>query len=341
MNGFRRPRRAVLERDRRRVASVDRASTVRVSAPADITRVACFQGRAGRRRRADGPERSRGRARSSAGDTSTRSRRCHDRASALPARGASRAPRRSWSERWSASASAFSRTPVTVRRSRVALLVLVVGGLAVTMWRRGRDRPVQGLAGRSGDGRTRRRRDEAVPMFERNVEAPVEFAPPEDLRPGQVGHARSTSRPTPSTSRATIVDLAVRGYLMIEEIPKDGMVRQGRLDAAPARRTRGDDLLTYERRCANGLFQDGDQVDALGAAEDVRRAPAEGRGGAVRRHRLARVVPASRPTGSARSWVVIGSLALSAGIALTIVLATLHQARPARHPVRRSAGCSC
>ena len=58
---------------------------------------------------------------------------------------------------------------------------------------------------------------------------------------------------------ATIVDLAVRGFLMIQEIPKEGWF--GKPDWRLIRLEQSDDeLLAYERRLLNGLFQDGTEV---------------------------------------------------------------------------------
>ena len=58
---------------------------------------------------------------------------------------------------------------------------------------------------------------------------------------------------------ATIVDLAVRGYLMIQEIPKEGWF--GKPDWTLIRLEEPEDeLLTYERRLLNGLFRDGGEV---------------------------------------------------------------------------------
>ena len=55
---------------------------------------------------------------------------------------------------------------------------------------------------------------------------------------------------------ATIVDLAVRGYLTIEEIPKEGWF--GKPDWTLHRTDKADDdLLTYERTLLTGLFKDG------------------------------------------------------------------------------------
>ena len=71
---------------------------------------------------------------------------------------------------------------------------------------------------------------EPVPVGEGDAEAPVEFAPPENVRPGQIG-TLIDERANVLDVTATIVDLAGRGYLLIQEIPKEGLVRQARLDA--------------------------------------------------------------------------------------------------------------
>jgi uncharacterized protein (TIGR04222 family) len=58
---------------------------------------------------------------------------------------------------------------------------------------------------------------------------------------------------------ATVVDLAVRGYLKIEEIPKHGLF--GKPDWKLVQlKNEGSDLLPYERELMDGLFQDGSEV---------------------------------------------------------------------------------
>ena len=52
--------------------------------------------------------------------------------------------------------------------------------------------------------------EEAVPLFERGTH-PVEYAPPDSIRPGQVGTLIDETA-TPLDVTATMVDLAVRGY---------------------------------------------------------------------------------------------------------------------------------
>ncbi|MQA80356.1 MAG: DUF2207 domain-containing protein [Streptosporangiales bacterium] len=74
----------------------------------------------------------------------------------------------------------------------------------------------------------------------------VTFAPPGGLRPGQVGTLDDDKADTIDVT-ATIVDLAVRGYLVIDELPDgDWGLRMLR---AP-----GPEFLPYERRFFDALF---------------------------------------------------------------------------------------
>ncbi|MEO8422483.1 MAG: DUF2207 domain-containing protein [Actinomycetota bacterium] len=217
-------------------------------------------------------------------------------------------------ERWSIG-RAFSRTPVTLGLSG-GLLALLIAGCGWLFWTRGRDRrfvgsPVdQTLGNPTGDA-------QAVPLFEHGV-APVEFAPPEDLRPGQVGTIVDERANTLDVT-ATIVDLAVRGYLTIEEIPKEGLF--GKPDWTLHRTDRLDgDLLTYERTLLAGLFKDGNDPtlsslkrtfsERLAKVEDQLYADAVERGWFVK-----------RPDKVRASWHARGALLFIAGVVLTFVLA--------------------
>src|SRR4030095_12951250 len=62
--------------------------------------------------------------------------------------------------------------------------------------------------------------EEPVPVGDADTSAPVEFAPPEGLRPGQIGTLIDERANTLDVT-ATIIDLAVRGFLTIQEIPKE------------------------------------------------------------------------------------------------------------------------
>src|SRR5207248_3355224 len=165
-------------------------------------------------------------------------------------------------ERWSA-ARACSVTPLTGGLSLLAA-VLLLGWVAWLMWTRGRDRrftgsPVDAVYG-SAEG------DQPVPLFERGA-VPVEFQPPDGLRPGQVGTLQNEAA-NPLDVTATIVDLAVRGYLRIEEIPKKHF--WGKPDWRLVQLKEPDqDLLDYERILFGGLFEDAEATDDQEVAETV------------------------------------------------------------------------
>ncbi len=210
---------------------------------------------------------------------------------------------------------AFSRTPVTLGLSG-GLLLLLIAGCGWLLWTRGRDRryvgsPVdQTMGNPTGES-------QAVPLFDRGV-APVEFAPPEDLRPGQVGTIVDEQANTLDVT-ATIVDLAVRGYLTIEEIPKEGWF--GKPDWTLHRTDKADaDLLTYERTLLTGLFKDGNDPalsslkrtfsERLTKVEDELYTDAVKRGWFLK-----------RPDTIRASWHARGALLFIAGLVLTFVLA--------------------
>ena len=288
---------------------------VRVSGPADIRRVACFQGTFGSTIACD-------HAQITKKDDAVFSQSNLPAFQAMsvvvampPGTVQSTAP--ILDERWSLD-KAFSRTPVTVGGG-MGLLVLVVGGLGFMMWRRARDVRFKGsqidqVMGGPADAET-----EQVPLFERNVDV-VEFAPPEDLRPGQVGTLIDEEANTLDVS-ATIVDLAVRKYLVIEEMPKTWMLGKADWNLRRLPDPEGDHLLPYETKLRDGLFEDGDQVEL----SELRKKFAERLQkvkDALYNDMVARKWFLRRPDRVRQIWVVIGSLALSAGIALTIVLAT-------------------
>ena len=210
---------------------------------------------------------------------------------------------------------AFSRTSATLGLSG-GLLILLVAGCGWLFWTRGRDRrfvgsPVDQTMG-NATGVV-----QAVPLFEHGI-VPVEFAPPGDLRPGQVGTIIDEQANTLDVT-ATIVDLAVRGYLTIEEIPKEGWF--GKPDWTLHRTGKADaDLLTYESTLLSGLFKDGNDPtlsslrrtfsERLTKVEDQLYADAVKRGWFVK-----------RPDEVRASWHARGALLFVAGLVLTFVLA--------------------
>jgi uncharacterized protein (TIGR04222 family) len=226
-------------------------ATVRVEGPAAITRVACYAG----------PEYSqlacqKAQVKDGAGVFSGRDLPAYNGFSVVvalpPGTVASTEP--ILEERWSLD-RAFSRTPGTVGGS-AGLLALIVGGFAALVWQQGRDRRYRGSQVEQVMGSTSGE-VEPIPLLERSANV-VEFAPPEDLRPGQVGTLIDERANTLDVT-ATIVDLATRRYLVIQEIPKEGWF--GKPDWTLVRQPApGDELLSYERKLLESLFETGDQV---------------------------------------------------------------------------------
>ena len=233
-------------------APIERAR-VMVTTPATIQRVACFQGYEGStepcaRATSDGSAASFGPGRQLApfeGVTVV---------VAIP-KGAVPEPKPILEERWSAG-RAFSLNAGTMTAAAATLAVL--GGALFRMWsREGRDRrflgsPIDQVMGTtSGE-------DETVPLGEGDFEAPVEFAPPEGVRPGQIGTLLD-ERANVIDVTATIVDLAGRGFLLIQEIPRHGLFSKADWTVIRLEKDEAE-LLTYEKKLLDGLFRDGNEV---------------------------------------------------------------------------------
>jgi uncharacterized membrane protein YgcG len=217
-------------------------------------------------------------------------------------------------ERWSLD-RAFRRTPLTIGGS-MGLLALIVIGFGLLVWRRGRDRRYRGsqvdqVMGSLGG------EEQAVPLFEKG-EAPVEFAPPEDLRPGQVGTLIDEQANTLDVT-ATIIDLAVRKYLVIEEIEKQGWF--GKPDWKLTRTdTAADDLLAYERKLLDALFATGNEVLMSGLKTKFHQQLLEVED-ALYADAVQRKWFLARPDTVRERWVALGaaSLVLSLGLAFVLV----------------------
>lgn len=222
------------------------AATVEVRAPGSFTQTACFAGPTGSTLPCSGSE----------VDGSTAS---FTQASLNPLEGLTvvaglpkgivPAPSPILEERWTLQA-AFSLTPLSLGLSG-GLLLLLFALLGRLQWRTGRDRRAVGspvdvaYASAETDG-------QAVPLLER-ARYPVEYTPPDSLRPGQVGTLLDEVA-NPLDVTATIIDLAVRGHVRIEEIPKKGWF--GKPDWRLVRLASHDELLPYERLLLDGVFED-------------------------------------------------------------------------------------
>ena len=149
-----------------------------------------------------------------------------------------------------------SLTPTPLTGALAA--AILVPGLARVFWlvgTRGRDRRYAGMT--PGVTAPAGAPEEAVPLVGAGAVA-VQFRPPEGLRPGQIGTLLDEQANVLDVT-ATIVDLAVRGHLRIEELPRRGWFssRDWRL----VRLAGGTgELLAYEQTLYDGLFESGAEV---------------------------------------------------------------------------------
>lgn len=210
-------------------------------------------------------------------------------------------------------AEAFEPTAVNV--GGAGLLAVLFGGLiARVQWQRGRDRRAVGaptdiaFAGADAPG-------ELVPLFSGDG-SPVEFVPPDGIRPGQLGVLRDETADTTDVS-ATIIDLAVRGYIRIEEIADDdGDVEDYRF----VRLSKNGGLLSYEGYLLTELFDRGPEVELSSLKNTFASSLAE-----VKDQLYIDVVArgwfTARPDHVRVKWLLVGVGVEALGIGLTIVLA--------------------
>src|SRR6266581_5822946 len=219
---------------------IDRAS-VQVAAPAAVSRAACFAGPLG-------------------SANSCRQARITDEVArftqarlgpyegltvvvAIP-KGAVAPPHPVLRERW-ALQRAFALTPASVGASGGLLAVLVIAGAVVLARSRRRSQPAFYPGGGSMAPT-----DEVPPQPEDDL-PPMGSAPPEDIPPGQAGTLLDGVA-NPRDVTGTIVDLAVRGYLRIEDAPRGQTHQDWRL----VRLSKTGGLMDYEQMLLDGLFRD-------------------------------------------------------------------------------------
>ncbi|HEX3621311.1 MAG TPA: DUF2207 domain-containing protein [Acidimicrobiales bacterium] len=296
---------------------IDRA-TVRVTTPSPIGQVACFGGGNGSHLACDQAGQS------GAVATFADSGLGGGEGATVVvgfAKGAVPPPTPVLDERW-AFARAFALTPATGGVSAL-LLVVVVAGFARLAWTTGRDRrfvgsPVDAAFATAGQ------QEPVPPSFHLRggTEIPVEFVPPDHLRPGQIG-TLVDERATTLDVTATIVDLAVRGYLRIDEIPKKGLF--GKPDWRLTKLKPGDDLRPYEQSLLNGLFQSGDET-TLGALRNTFAARLHKVQDALYDDVVAQGWFVGRPDKIRTRWQVIGWLALAVAVVVAVLVAGLTHA---------------
>ena len=249
---------------------IDRAS-VAVSLPASPSRVTCFAGATGSNTPCTAAE---------TGDRSARFAAANLGPSegltyvvGLP-KGAVSDPNstRVLEERWSL-ASAFALNLGTGFGGAVVLLG-GLAGIALLGWRNGRDRRFAGSNVDAAFGNDSGA-SQPVPLFDKPND-PVEFVPPEGIRPGHMGTLWD-ERASHLDVTAMIVDLAVRGWLRIDELDPNaeaGSNPGGRFHASadyqlvrlrdPQSDPQGAELLSAEREVLDSLFATGTTVTLSG-----------------------------------------------------------------------------
>jgi uncharacterized protein (TIGR04222 family) len=215
-------------------------------------------------------------------------------------------------------ARAFSLTPVTGAGS-IALLGLLGGGAFAMVSRRGRDERYLGVTPGLEPGFQQEHSVSRVSWLRRDPIA-VQFTPPDGMRPGQLGTLIDEHANVVDVT-ATLVDLAVRGYLKIEEVEEPGMFRSGDWRLIEVTPAPAGDLHDYERKLFNAIFQGRSEVllsDLKTTFSSDLQKVQEMLYADVTRQGWFRGNPSSVRT----RWVVYGILLTLAGAGLTFLLAT-------------------
>ncbi|RKT76972.1 putative membrane protein DUF2207 [Terracoccus luteus] len=134
--------------------------------------------------------------------------------------------------------------------------VLAAAVMGALVWTRGRDERYAGLT----PGLSPTSTDAAAPVMRggRPVVA-VQFQPPAGVAPGLVGTVIDETA-NPIDVSATVIDLAVRGFLRIEETGGEGLFKRTDWTLTRLPFPEGERAHAYERTLLDGIFRTGDVV---------------------------------------------------------------------------------
>lgn len=191
-----------------------------------------------------------------------------------------------------------------------ALAVLLLGALALAILYR--------LRGRD---QVDPRRVVPASLFSLGQDTRIDFTPPADLRPGEVG-TLIDERIDPVDVTATIIDLAVRGHLTITELEHETEFARPDWELRRVANAPAEELQRYENVLVRAIFGDSDtvlvselgrQVRAnLGLVQDALY------DGVVKRGWFT-----ERPDRTRSLWATIGIAVTALGVVLTVALALL------------------
>ncbi|MGZ4720103.1 DUF2207 domain-containing protein [Oryzihumus sp.] len=138
----------------------------------------------------------------------------------------------------------------------VTVPVLAAALMGFLVWTRGRDEQYAGLTPglTPADGA-----EGQVVRGSRPGAVAVQFQPPQGVQPGMVGTIIDETANTIDVS-ATVVDLAVRGFLTVREVPGEGMFSRTDWELTALPPPAGEELLTYEQVLLNGIFRESNPV---------------------------------------------------------------------------------
>ena len=199
---------------------------------------------------------------------------------------------------------AFSADPLPLG---LALGLLVLGGLGLLAMHRRRGVDQSTTTGELG----------RVAEFAPVAAGQSEFRVVDEIRPGHVGTV-ADERVDPIDITATLLDLAVRGHLLITELPRE--TEFARTDWDLTRLAGGDELKPFERTLLDGVAPAGGNVLVSQMSERVHASV-----GAVQDELYDEVVANGwferRPDATRNRWTQLALSGLIAAVVVTVLLA--------------------
>ncbi|MEU8225512.1 DUF2207 domain-containing protein [Kribbella sp. NPDC048915] len=191
-----------------------------------------------------------------------------------------------------------------------ALAVLLLGAIALAVLYRVR-------------GRDQVDPHRVVPasLFSLGADTRIDFTPPSDLRPGEVG-TLIDERIDPVDVTATIIDLAVRGHLTITELEHSTEFARPDWELRRVPNAPSEELQRYENVLIRAIFGDADSVLVSELGKQVRANLAQVQDalydGVVKRGWFT-----ERPDRTRSLWATIGIATTVVGVIATVLLALL------------------
>lgn len=189
-----------------------------------------------------------------------------------------------------------------------ALAVLLLGAIALLLLYR--------LRGRD---QVDPRRVVPASLFSLGQDTRIDFTPPADLRPGEVG-TLIDERIDPVDVTATIIDLAVRGHLTITELEHETEFARPDWELRRVPNAPAEELQRYENVLVRAIFGDNDSVLVSELGRQVRANL-----GLVQDALYDGVVKrgwfTERPDRTRSLWATVGIAVTAIGVVLTVVLA--------------------